>query len=111
MNFEIKDFINNLPPQITRQELATLIYEEIRAAENMKVGYLDQATENPQFYVTITRQLDNYINNMKVLHNTLSPTVMALDQEVYSSEQTDLDQIMELAKRIEKMERDRFPKG
>lgn len=108
MHFDIQDFIRNIPEKITRQELGTLIYEEIRAAENMKVGYLDQANENPEFYVSMTRQLDKYIYYLKYLHNQVAPEPVALDQELYQSEQPDLDQITVLMKRIEESEKNRF---
>lgn len=108
MHFDINDFIDNLPPIISRQALGIRIYEEIRAAEEMKVGYLDQAKENPEFYVTITRQLDNYINILKILHNKLAPASFALDEEVYQAEQPDLDKIVALMERIEESERNRY---
>ncbi|MER2996713.1 hypothetical protein [Pontibacter populi] len=107
MHFDISDFIKNLPDQITRQELGTLIYKEIRAAENMKVAYLDQATENPEFYVNISRQLDGYIHLLKVFHNKVAPTPIAPDQELYKNEQPELDLITELMERIEESERNR----
>ncbi|WP_162426770.1 hypothetical protein [Pontibacter pudoricolor] len=110
MNFDISDFINNLPDQITRQDLGTSIYNEIRAAENMKVGYLDQATENPEFYVNISRQLDTYIHHLKVFHNKVAPAPIAIDQELYKNEQPDLDQITKLMERIEESERNRHIK-
>ena len=108
MHFTFSDFIKNIPEGIPKQELAVKIYEEIRAAENMKVGYLDQANENPEFYVNISRELDNYISNLKLFHNKLAPQPIALDQEVFKAEQADLEQIMQLVKRIEDAERNRL---
>ncbi|MBC5774691.1 hypothetical protein H8S95_11510 [Pontibacter sp. KCTC 32443] len=108
MTFDIEDFINRVPHGITKQELGQMIYEEIRVAENTKVGFLDQATDNPEFYVDITRQLDFYINQLKTIYNRLAPTPIALDEEVFASEQPDIDKINELIKRIEDAERNRW---
>jgi hypothetical protein len=108
MHLDIQDFIRDLPENMTRQELGTLIYEEIRTAENMKVGYLDQANENPDFYVLITRQLDRYIFYLKYLHNQVAPEPVALDQELFPSEQPELDQISDLMKRIDESEKNRY---
>lgn len=107
MNFDLKDFLNKLPANITRQELGVRIYEEIRAAENMKEGYLDQATENPAFYVDMSRTLDTFINKLKLLHNKVSPTPVAPDQEEFAAEQDDLEQIEALLKRVEQSEQNR----
>ncbi|MEJ8755590.1 hypothetical protein WG947_01165 [Pontibacter sp. H259] len=107
MHFNLADFVASIPEGITKQELGTLVYEEIRSAENLKVGYLDQAQENPDFYVNISRQIDYYINNLKLLHNKLAPTPVAPDQELYASEQADLEQIAALVERINESERNR----
>ena len=108
MNFNIDDFIQGIPAGISKQELGTRIYEEVRAAENMKVGYLDQASENPEFYVNISRQLDTYINYLKMLHNRVSPTPIAPDQELFPAQQPEIEKIMKLIDRITKAEQNRI---
>lgn len=108
MTFEITDFVNRVPYGISKQELGQMIYEEIRAAENTKVGFLDQATENPAFYVNISRQLDHYINSLKTIYNQLAPAPVAPDEEMYACQQAEIDQINELIARIEESERNRL---
>jgi len=102
MKFDINDFIDRLRRQaLTKQEAGTRIYEEIRLAENTKVGFLDQAEENPDFYILISKEADQYITRLKVIHNKISPTPTALDQEMYQGEQQTIDLVMELIREIE----------
>ena len=108
MNFEILEFIKKVPQGISRQALGQKIYEEIRNAENMKVGFLDQAFEKPEFYVDLSGQLDTYINHLKTLHNRLSPVPEHLDEELFTEQQPDIDQINKLIARIEEFERNRL---
>ncbi|NDK55619.1 hypothetical protein [Pontibacter fetidus] len=74
----------------------------------MKVEYLDQANENPEFYVSMTHQLDKYIYHLKYLHNQVAPQPIAPDQELFASEQSKLDQITALMQRIAESEKKRF---
>lgn len=105
MKFDINHFVGLLREQpLTRQEAGLEIYEEIRRAENTKVGFLDQATENPDFYTRISREADSYIIRLKALHNSISPVPVAADQELYKAEQDTIDLIMELIKELKARE-------
>ncbi|MCC9169150.1 hypothetical protein [Pontibacter harenae] len=103
MEFDFNRFLDRLQGKaLSKQEAARIVYDEIRAAENQKVGFLDQATENPQFYSDFSSQVDNYITCLKVLHNKISPHAHEkLDEKVYMTDKGIIDRTMELVQQLE----------
>ena len=111
MDFDFNKFMNALEQEgLSRQEAGMRIYQEVRKAENQKEGFLDQAQEHPEFYTQISRQIDNYVTLLKLAHNRLSPTPQEPDQELFLSEQPELERIEQLLERIEEAERRRNTK-
>ncbi|MCC9167922.1 hypothetical protein [Pontibacter harenae] len=106
MEFDFNRFLDRLEEKaLSRQEAARMVYEEIRAAENQKIGFLDQAKENPLFYRDISSQIDNYITYLKVLHNKIAPHIREeLDEQVYQTDKAVIDRTMELVAQLEQNE-------
>ncbi len=105
MHFDFNQFMDALEQEgLSRQEAGMRIYQEVRKAENQKEGFLDQAQERPEFYLEISRQIDNYIALLKLAHNQLSPTPQELDQEVFPAEEPELERIKQLLERIKEAE-------
>ena len=109
MDFDIEKFVDRLRKEApTKQEAARIIYEEIRAAENQKVGFLDQATENPDFYKHVSSQSDSYMAYLKVMHNKFAPEgYQEVDERVYKLDKAIIDRTMELVKQLEQVEHGR----
>jgi hypothetical protein len=110
MEFDYDKFLANLKAQnLSRDESASVVYQEIRDAENQKAGFLDDAVENPDFYTYVGSQVDSYITYLKVLHNEIAPQGQTTpDQQVYKPDSSIINQTFELVKYLEKVEQDRI---
>lgn len=89
----------------SRQIMGEMVYEEIRRAENIKVGFLDQAAEQQEFYILISREIDQYLTHLRNLHTKIAPVPQHLDQQAFASEQPDIDRTLRLMKELEERER------
>jgi hypothetical protein len=110
MEFDYDKFLAGLQAkELSKEEAAQAIYQEIRDAENQKAGFLDQATENPDFFTYIGSQVDSYITYLKVLHNQLAPEGQyAPDEQVYRPDMAIINRTMELVQYLEKVEQDKL---
>lgn len=106
MEFDYDKFLAELQAkELSKEEAAQAIYQEIRDAENQKAGFLDQATENPVFFTYLGSQVDSYITYLKVLHNQIAPEgQFASDEEVYRPDMVTINRTMELVQYLEKVE-------
>lgn len=106
MEFDYDKFLATLQSQdLSKEEAAQAVYQEIRDAENQKAGFLDQATENPDFFTYIGSQVDSYITYLKVLHNKIAPQGQcAPDAQVYQPDMATINRTLELVKYLEKVE-------
>lgn len=112
MEFDYDKFLEKLEEKALSNEEALLeIYQEIRDAENQKAGFLDQATENPDFMTHIGSQVDSYITYLKVLHNELAPKGQTSYTQVYQQDKAIIDRTMELVKELEEVEKKRIGNG
>lgn len=104
MHFDIDKFLEELAQQnLTNQQAGMVVYQEIRKAENQKVGFLDQSTENPAFYTLLASEVDSYITRLKGMHNELAPKPQELDQELYQQEQPAIDLTLKIIEEIEQL--------
>ena len=86
MHFNIDRFFEGLQEEaLTRQEACQAIYSEIEKAENQKIAFLDQATENPEFYRFLSGQINSYILYLEALRKRVSPQ----DKEAPSGQEYD----------------------
>ncbi len=110
MEFDYDKFLATLQTQdLSREEAALAVYQEIRKAENQKAGFLDQATENPDFYTYVGSQVDSYITYLKVLHNQIAlQGHTAPDEQVYQPDSAIINQTLELVKFLEQVEQERI---
>jgi predicted proteasome-type protease len=112
MEFDYDKFLKKLEKRaLSKEEKAVEIYQEIRDAENQKAGFLDQATENPDFFTHIGSQVDSYITYLKVLYNELAPQEQTSDTQVYQQDKAIIDRTMELVKELEEVEKNRIGSG
>ena len=110
MEFDYDKFLAGLQAKnLSRDEAASAVYQEIRDAENQKAGFLDDAVENPDFYTYVGSQVDSYITYLKVLHNEIAPQgQVAPDEQVYKPDSSIINRTLELVKYLEKVEQDRI---
>ncbi|PVY38929.1 hypothetical protein [Pontibacter virosus] len=110
MEFDYDKFLVELQMQnLSKEEAAQVVYKEIRDAENQKAGFLDQATENPDFFTYIGSQVDSYITYLKVLHNKIAPQGhVAPDEQVYQPDMAVINRTLELVHYLEKVEQDKL---
>ncbi|MCP2043871.1 hypothetical protein [Pontibacter sp. HSC-36F09] len=110
MEFDYDKFLAELQAkELSKEEAAQAVYQEIRDAENQKAGFLDQATENPDFFTYIGSQVDSYITYLKVLHNEFTPQEhSAPDEQVYRPDMDVINRTLELVQYLEKVEQDKL---
>jgi hypothetical protein len=106
MEFDYDKFLAELQAkELSKEEAVQAVYQEIRDAENQKAGFLDQATENPDFFTYIGSQVDSYITYLKVLHNQIAPQgQFAPDEQVYRPDMEVINRTLELVQYLEKVE-------
>lgn len=106
MDFNYDKFLAELQAEdLVPDEAAHKIYQEIRKAENQRASFLDQATENPDFYTNICSQVETYITYLKALHNKIAVKgQQAPDEQEYLPESQIINQTLELVKYLEEVE-------
>ncbi len=114
MDFDYDAFLERLQKTATSKDEATQeVYNEIRKAEGQKVGFLNQAIENPDFYKYLSNQADSYITYLKVLHNKIAPDKNLNeqpDEQTYKQDAAFIDRTLVLVKHLEEIESKRLGK-
>jgi len=85
MELDIKEFEDRLQleKQKAQPNVVALIYEEIRLAENMKAGLLEEMNQmNKDFLVQASSVIDTYMFGLKQIERELNLVALPLDQEV-----------------------------
>ncbi|MFD3003955.1 hypothetical protein ACFS7Z_26600 [Pontibacter toksunensis] len=109
MHFDLDRFFDRLQEEaLTRQQAKQAIHGEIRDAEAQKVAFLDQATENPEFYRFLNGQINRYILYLKVLYNRISPQgKREFDVQGYDTGSSSACHTMRLLLQLEQLEKSR----
>jgi hypothetical protein len=82
MEFEINKFLDSLHSQhLAGEAAAALIYEEIKKAENMKIGLMDDVASEPDYVAAVCGQIDTYIFQLQELEKELNPGNLPPDQQ------------------------------
>lgn len=110
MQFDIDKFFDRLQEQgLSKQEASKAVFKEIKDAENQKIAFLDQASENPDYFKLISHHIDNYIIYLKVLHNRIAPENQKLSgEQTYDTTKAVAYHTMNLIMQLEQLERRRF---
>ena len=74
MQFNIDKFFDRIQEEVlSKQEVCQAVSEEIKEAENQKISFVDQASENPEYFKFICNQIDCYILYLNVLKARIEP--------------------------------------
>lgn len=106
MHFDIDKFFDRLQEEgLSKQEASQAVCSEIRDAEGQRIAFLDQATENPEFYRFLSSQIDCYITCLKVLHSRIAPQGREeLDAQTYDTDKAVAYHTMRLVMQLEQLE-------
>ncbi|WP_242919462.1 hypothetical protein [Pontibacter liquoris] len=112
MQFDIDKFFDRLQEQgLSKREASQAVFKEIKDAENQKIAFLDQASENPDYYKLISNHIDSYIIYLKVLHNRIAPHEQEMPEvQPYDTSKAVAYHTMNLLMQLEQLERSRFTK-
>lgn len=110
MHFNIDRFFEGLQVEaLSKQEACQAIYSEIENAETQKIAFLDQATENPEFYRFLISQINSYILYLKALRKRISPQDKeAPGEQEYDGSKAEAYHIMKLLMQLDQLEINRM---
>jgi hypothetical protein len=71
MKLEINDFLDKLNNQpLSEREIADLIYAEIRKAERLKIGFVEEIEKHPTYIVEVSDKIDTYVFQLQELEKS-----------------------------------------
>ena len=85
MNLDIDEFKKRLATQTdpSNANLVDFFYQEVRLAENMKAGLMEEMNEqNRDFLVDTAAKIDTYMFEVKEIEKAMHLQYLPLDQEV-----------------------------
>src|SRR5688572_15286650 len=82
MQLDIYEFLEKLRHQNVSVEMAANeIYSEIKRAESLKVGFMEEARANPEYFAEVSGQIDTYVYQLQELEKQLNPLILPIDQQ------------------------------
>ncbi|PIQ21290.1 MAG: hypothetical protein COW65_09975 [Cytophagales bacterium CG18_big_fil_WC_8_21_14_2_50_42_9] len=85
MNLDIDEFKKRLATQTARSNanLVNFFYQEVRLAENMKAGLMEEMNEqNRDFLVEASSRIDDYMFQVKEIEKSMHLQHLPLDQKI-----------------------------